>query len=200
MDVPRYFNPWPCHRLLSVEEFEDVGSSCERFVIRADRSDDRQSTLYSCFVLNKKKCSFGASCLINATLRALTRSVYQRSTHDHRLSFSLSLSLFFFLFLSSCLLKVAWLSKQIVIRPVACMNLYLLKLRILSGNGSSFEKVNERSKGTFSTSQGNFRPGRRTKVLSHCSMIYVSIGLSSGILNRVLVNFVRTTGTDTCHL
>jgi len=95
---------------------------------------------------------------------------------------SLFLSLFFFLFLSSCLLKVEWLSKQIVIRPVACMNLYLLKLRISSGNGSSFEKVNERSKGTFSTSQGDFRPGRRTKVLSHCSMIYVSIGLSSGIL------------------
>lgn len=108
----------------------------------------------------EEKCSFGASCLINAsaltfaTLRALTRSVYQRwSTRDHR--FSLFLSLF--------VLAVEGRMEQIVIRPGACTNSYLLHWNWISlDNRSSFEKVNERSKGIFQTSQGDFRPSQNT--------------------------------------
>ena len=130
------------------------------------------------FVLNQRFCSYCA------TLRALTRSVYQRSTY---ISLSLSLSLS----LSPRSLYSLKVEQNRFCDKAYCM--YEISY-VYTGiqdfsNRSFFEKVNQRSKGIFLTFQGDFRPDQRTKVLSHCSMIYTSINSDSGILKRVFGEF-----------
>lgn len=133
------------------------------------------------FVLNQRFCSYFA------TLRALTRSVYQGSTRDH----CLFLSFFYFSFS----LFVIWLHvvegrTDIVIRSVACMHLYLRtprpRLTSSSNASSSFEKVNE--------VKASSRPLREISApfsgqRSYPIVLWFTSASASGILNQVSGEF-----------